>query len=613
MKKIITLLLILPFTCICIAQSTQPNELHFNRLLVKNGLPIDAVFTSLQDKEGYMWIGTQAGLVRYDGYTCKVYQFGIDPPLNAGVGSIYEDHAGELWIGTIYKGLYHYIRATDSFVHYINNSNSANRLDAGRIESMHDDRNENLWMILSDLFGNNYLNFFDTKKHQFKQFGISEKGNRFINASKYFNLFEDSKGRIWIGTNNGIYEYSPAGDKFIPHFTSDDPSQQKFIGLQQEDAAHPGTIWMNVWNTKLNKGEGLWRYNTANNTIKTYHHNPNDPTSLVTDSVFIIQKDAQDNMWFRTADGLSVFEPSSERFINYTIKDKKINFEDNSIWQLKEDNAGNFWCFNGGDLLSFNNKTKTFTQYTSNEKEPDALAAKHIFNLSIDRSGTLWIGAYEGLYWLSRTRSKFTVYKNEPGQPHYFPGGGYTSFAEDRDGTFWVWSLHGLYHWYPSSDSFTVVKAIKGNDDLRSAKIITDKSGIVWCSTWGKGLFNYNPNTGGIKNFKNNPKDPTSLSSNLITTLFEDNKAVLWIGTWDGGLCSFNRQTNSFKRYPFIINHINTPNNNALDDKWVVSICEDKQGTIWVGTDAGGLNRFNPGYQELLLLIKINCPALRLS
>ena len=89
---------------------------------------------------------------------------------------------------------------------------------------------------------------------------------------------------------------------------------------------------MNVWDTKSGKGEGLLRYNTADNTIKTYHHIPKDSTSLGSDSVYAIQKDSQGRLWFGTVNGLSVFEPSSERFINYNIKDKKINFWDNVIW-----------------------------------------------------------------------------------------------------------------------------------------------------------------------------------------------------------------------------------------------------------------------------------------
>ncbi len=93
----------------------------------------------LQDKEGYMWIATQAGLVRYDGYTTRVYQFGIEDPNHASIQSIYEDRSGELWIGTWLEGLYHYNRATDTFVHYKHDPKDANSIGAGVITSIHDD------------------------------------------------------------------------------------------------------------------------------------------------------------------------------------------------------------------------------------------------------------------------------------------------------------------------------------------------------------------------------------------------------------------------------------------------------------------------------------------
>src|SRR5438045_1218536 len=114
MKKVIILTLILPFTCICIAQSTQLSDLHFNRLSIKNGLPSDIITACLQDKEGYIWIGTQAGLVRYDGYTTRVYHFGLEDPIRLNISSIYEDRSGELWAGTHDGGLYNYNCATDT-------------------------------------------------------------------------------------------------------------------------------------------------------------------------------------------------------------------------------------------------------------------------------------------------------------------------------------------------------------------------------------------------------------------------------------------------------------------------------------------------------------------
>ena len=594
MKKFYFFLFLLPVvTCY-----SQLNELHFNRLSIKNGLPEGVITTALQDKEGYIWIGTQAGLVRYDGYATKVFQFGIVDPLHATISSIYEDRSGELWIGTLYEGLYHYNRETDTFIHYKHDPKDPNSISTGNIISMHDDRNGNLWVLVADGFdfSGKHVNLFATKKHQFKQFGILEKGNHYINASVYYNLFEDSKGRMWIGTNNGIYEYTPSGDKFFPHLASADSSQQKIFNRLTGDAANPGIIWMSVWGAKAS--EGLLWYNTADNTVKIYHHIPNDSTSLGCDTITSIQKDSQGRMWFGSGYGLSRFEPSSERFINYNMKDRKTSFWENAIWQAAEDKEGNFWCNGGNDLLFFEDKTKTFKWYVANSKDPDALPARGITGLLIDRSGTPWVGTGpQGLYRVNRHRSKFAVYKNQPGQTHFFPGGSSTSFAEDKDGTFWVWSSHGLYHWYPSSDSFTLIKSLKdqlGENSWHISSILIDRKGIVWCGSLRRGLFSYNPKTRVTKNFKNNANDSTSLSSDAITTLFEDDKGTLWIGSFQGGLCSFNQQANIFKTYPHTLNdNNNSPNNHTLNDWTIYSICEDKDSDLWIGTNNGGISRFS--------------------
>src|SRR3712207_1283331 len=105
MQKVLIALLILLSVIVCIAQKNNLSNLHFNRLSIKDGLPEGVITAILQDKEGYIWAGTQAGLVRYDGYLPRVYQFGIEDPLRAAVTSLYETRSGELWIGSAFQGL----------------------------------------------------------------------------------------------------------------------------------------------------------------------------------------------------------------------------------------------------------------------------------------------------------------------------------------------------------------------------------------------------------------------------------------------------------------------------------------------------------------------------
>jgi streptogramin lyase len=140
------------------------------------------------------------------------------------------------------------------------------------------------------------------------------------------------------------------------------------------------------------------------------------------------------------------------------------------------------------------------------------------------------------------------------------------------------------------------------------SSIAIDKQGIVWCNNLGKGLFNYNPKTHAIKNYRYSKDDSTSLSSDLTSAVLEDHTGLLWIGTLGGGVCSFDPKTNNFRRYPFIKNERNTPNHSALDDEFVFYIYEDKQGTIWVGTNLGGSTDLT-GKQVLLRPTKIRYPV----
>src|SRR5689334_13293246 len=143
MRQVFVLLLILPLSCVA---QIKLNELHYNHLSINNGLPEDYISAMLQDSEGYMWIGTQAGLVRYDGYAAKVYKFGFDDPDRCSITCIYEDRSGQLWIGTVDEELYQYDRAADSFLHHVHHANYAsNKVTLfGGIQSMHDDGAGNL-------------------------------------------------------------------------------------------------------------------------------------------------------------------------------------------------------------------------------------------------------------------------------------------------------------------------------------------------------------------------------------------------------------------------------------------------------------------------------------
>jgi ligand-binding sensor domain-containing protein len=147
MKKVFIILFMLSWSYVGWSQTSPPKELHFNHLYIEDGLPERSILSLFQDKEGYMWIGTGNGLVRYDGYKPKVYKFGIEGFLV--INNIYEDRKGILWVGTG-RGLYRYDRAKDHFIQYNPRLTDSTSLSEGVIFGIHDDPSGNLWILLGE-------------------------------------------------------------------------------------------------------------------------------------------------------------------------------------------------------------------------------------------------------------------------------------------------------------------------------------------------------------------------------------------------------------------------------------------------------------------------------
>ncbi len=222
----------------------------------------------------------------------------------------------------------------------------------------------------------------------------------------------------------------------------------------------------------------------------------------------------------------------------------------------------------------------------------------------LDKNGTLWFGVQQiGVQWVNHRRSGFVQYSNNPGALHFFPGGTVSplrlyGFAKDSDGTIWIGADHGLYHWHPGTDSFTAIKFWKGKAaNPNAGPVMVDQNGKIWFGGGNNGDYGldcYDPRTGKTTYYRYNKKDSTSISNNDIYCIYQDHLRNIWVGTDGGGICKFDPETSKFTRYPYIRNNLfNRNNHGALDDAQAYYIVEDKKGTLWVGTNEGSLNRFN--------------------
>jgi ligand-binding sensor domain-containing protein len=181
----------------------QQNQTYFEKYDVKSGLPESSVNDIKEDRQGYIWMGTQNGLVRYDGYQYKVYQLGskktnLDSFTN--VTDLHIDRNNSLWASTFSNGLFRYNRKSDTFIQFVYPEKDA----AVFYTILTDDKDGNLWGSFNKDDETNYLWKLDKKGH-FEFFGKKFKNAHYINASRIYSAFTSVSGKVWFGSNNGFY------------------------------------------------------------------------------------------------------------------------------------------------------------------------------------------------------------------------------------------------------------------------------------------------------------------------------------------------------------------------------------------------------------------------
>ncbi len=303
-------------------------------------------------------------------------------------------------------------------------------------------------------------------------------------------------------------------------------------------------------------------------------------------------------MWFGTHSGLNRFD--GYNFTEYKSKPhdrKSLSF--NVVRTLCEDRKGNLWVgTDGGGLHRFNREEKDFTRFpyhnTADPQPPNGV--DYIQSIRQDDHGFLWIGTFGGgLLRFDPEKETWTRFSHLPGAPGTISHNHIYCLCMDRFGKFWIGTNGGgLNHFDPVSKKFSHYRPGAGNPNSLADDIVTDvledSNGIIWVAT-RNGLNCFDRNTKRFTPYRHDPKDPDSLSGNLITSLFEDSNGLLWIGTMNNGLNLLKDEKNNkrvFTRY-----HHQPYNPYSLSQNYILSLAEDRSGSLWIGTNSGGINRID--------------------
>ena len=587
MKRFYLLLLIV--ACLCNSAFAQTPQLIFEHLTVRDGLSSSAINAIIQDRKGFLWIGTENGLNRYDGISFKTFKHNPTDTTSLShnfIWSISEDQAGIIWIGTDGGGLNRFNPATEEFTRYFFDPEDTTSISSNIVQFVFVDRFENIW---AGTWGSG-LNKYNRETDNFTRFIHHEDILSSLSNNKIFNIFEDSRGNLWIATDGGGASILDRETLTFRHFIHE-PDDPLSIGSDivlsiYEDSR--GYIWFGTYSNVIS------RYDYQSNTFHNYRSDNSTFTGKIT---WTIIEDRQGIIWIGTlTTGLYLFDYQTGGFTHINHNPYNLNgINSNYIRSLFEDASGILWI---GTVMNGLNKTdrkpQKFHYLTKELNNPNSLAENSVSAIMEDRDGYLWFGTLSnGLSKYNPAQGIFTHFGSEPHNPDALNGELIKYLYEDGKGTIWIGTYFSVLNLYDKAtnkfihlDLETLTDYPPGANNIRV--IHEDEEGIMWLGVHGGGIIRYDRIHNSFMRFSESDTTDAALSSDYIVALAADDENTLWIGTHGGGINRLNMHDYSIDSYIFDVNNPYSISDNIITDLYI-----DSNGNLWVGTYSGGLNRFN--------------------
>lgn len=520
--------------CLGSVVAELPQQYRFSVLDNHSGLTHNQVNCFYKDSRGYIWIGTGAGLNRFDGYQLKVYRnIPADSTSLRGntIISIFEDPRGYVWIETD-KGYSIYDHVQEVFSANVKHFLKPYNLPLNDIKSIFKDNSGNFWFIQNGVGITNY----HPETGKTKTITQLDGGKKMLHSNVVSAMGNNAKGDYWILHEDGMLE--------------------KLDGKSLELKEKHDYLY------KLNNGQLL------------------DYELLV---------DSDNDLWIylpSTEKGIFYFNDSTKSFTQITKGTSEYSLNSNLVIAAVEESKGKIWIGTDHGGINVVDKTDFSIDYIlHNSESPKSLVHNSIYSLYKDDEGIIWIGAYKnGVNFYHKDIIRFNHYKHYASLPNSLPFDDVNRFVEDHKGNLWIGTNGGgLLYYDRQNGAFTTYK----HDPLNSNSLTTDvivsllvtADSNLWIGTYHGGLSKFDGKK--FTHFNIAVNSLFDLPDNNIWELFEASNGAIWIGTVSAGVAVIEPVTGKLKHFK--------PGSgvNLLNNGYVAAIEEDEQGSIWIGGTNG--------------------------
>ncbi len=606
---------------LAVAQKTVYN---FERLSTENGLPSNVIHDIIQDRQGFIWLGTDKGLCRYDGYRMKVFVHDTDNPHSISsnaVKRIYEGHDGKIWIASLQTGLSCYdptLPDQEAFTNYRSNLKDSSGLLNNELFAVYEDQKGFIWVAGLDTD----LQRLDPKTGLFETIALGKKTS---GHKSYFRFMPDKENKyLWLGSRyNGFFRFDPITREAKQYNYADlTQGNENSIGAF---ASSKNKLWVSYYNLGLcmldlqdntftpdvfgmgpNKDfydntlftlcfdnndmlwsghtkNGIYLYNTKNKEAQRIGWNELTPADTLPAHVEVIFFDKSNIGWLGTSGkGLLKYDPYLNLFNQFNSFSAKEDY--GNVVHLVEDKEY-LWFHTLKGIGKYNTasrKTEFFIEYKK--------YSLNVGEINLANEVMYISGTNKGVWYVDDKERKLKQLAYAADSKAQAPLDINTILAENKneDSVLWIGSWNGgLYRYDNKTKALQRFTSKDGLPDNKVIQLGRDPRGYLWIATQGHGVaLIRDQQKMNFETFINSPQDQASLPSNTILCFYTDSKNRFWMGTSMGGLVEVveDKDRINFRYYR---------DDKKLAYQGVRAIAEDKSGDLIMYTD-DGIAVFNP-------------------